>query len=80
MLQRNECCNANGTGRLGRELDRLAGEGLGPAETVRRLARSVLGHNLHGLDDVFTFLGVELRAATAEPAPASGRIREQTTI
>lgn len=69
-----------GTDRLGHELDRLTREGLGPAETMRRLAQAVLGHSLHRLDDDFTLLCVELRAASAEPAPASGRIREQTTI
>lgn len=69
-----------GTERLGQGLDRLTVEGLGPAETMRRLAQSVLGHSLHRLDDDFTMLCIELRAATAEPAPASGRIREQTSI
>lgn len=69
-----------GTDRLGKGFGRLTSEGFGPAETLRRLARAVLDHHTHRLNDDFTMLCAELRSATAEPEPASGRISEQTTI
>jgi hypothetical protein len=69
-----------GVERLGDALERETLSGTGPAETMRRLARTVLGHGTHRLDDDFTLLCAEYRGDEAHPRPASARVEEQRSV
>jgi hypothetical protein len=68
--------------RLAEAINRESLAEHGPAETVRRLARDILNHHAHGLNDDFTILTVEYRGHLDDSprSPASARLPHQRSI
>jgi len=71
-----------GTERLADLLSSVTLAGYGPAETMRRLSRSILDHHRHHLSDDFTMLFVEYRSGEddVQAEEFTYRLRSQGSV